>query len=880
MARRLHFWSALAMDTRQVTDEVRRRPSRYSRLGSLALLLGLVGCADIGGCDACNGVYAYPQSTLQNGVDPVANGARARMTQDALDFLEDNLKDILIGALGAQTGDPDTIAISLDTPFEVVSGVTIGEGPNETYPTTILIDAADFGEKLTMQFVAEGEQVMIGDNTVTVAQDGILIDAIDVPVGLDARLFTEVNLGVTTATAGCDIDGTNPDYCPGGSECGILTGLTLGILVYPEIQTGSGCDVPGTECLRINVDVVQVKLGSVGTDSLDISVPPRCNVSNPPADCSEECSDIVPVIDSDGDAECGIICAIEEFGIDLVVGIAGFIEPLIEGFLDELLESVIQDALADFDGAPAQVAGRVTPADLVPGIVSPSSLDLGFAITPTQDAFDVNCPGPGCPATKGMDFALKSGMEAAPDPEMATGIPHPCVNPLLGQDFINFYCCSQFSSTSSAPLTGELDGETYHLGASMAKGAVNQAMFAAYNAGTLCLEISSDSVHQLSGGAFPLSAGTLDLLTEGRLRQLAAPTAPAIITLTPHEPPEITLEDGSEENGHLLLAWGEVEVGFYVLTFERFARVFSVAADISVRMGVFNDPETASLRIAIIGGPEVGNFDERYNEMLPEVAFSEVLESLVGLAFDALLSDGLEFNYDVSTLLSDSLGAPIYVDFMGLQTLPVTGDRQFLNMYLKLTDMPPMDMRSRALGRFHVADEPGLLRFVEHEAMPSVQVPRATGEVHVVADGVPSGWQAFATVDFGMPRGPLTVGEGGVVVVRDPKLTLLGEHQVQLRVRPPEDRASLSPTQTVTVRVDAHRPKVVLERVGDLLVASANDLGSPTAALLYSWQLDDEAWSVFTPLASRPAGLKARRVSVRVMDEAGNVSFPSTVSLD
>jgi hypothetical protein len=885
-------------DDSTLDDDVAPRPARRSRVALVALLSTLLygcsgglSCGDGGGCA---GEYAYPQSGLVNGVQYVDDGARMRMTQSALDFLQIHLKDILIASLGSQSGNPDVIALQI--PPAQLTGqdgdlldVNLGQGNNETYPTTILIDASTFVDDLDMRFVQQGEVVNIGGQNITIAQDGILLDAYDIPVGLDARLFTAVTTLGITATAACDVDGSNPAYCPPSNpNCGLITGITLGILVYPSVATGAACDVPGIECLKINVDVVRAALGEFGTDAVEVSVPPHdsqnCNSAGAPPNCSPECSDqnLAEQLVGLGPAwECDAICFIEEFGLDLVFGLIGLVAPLLEGFLDDLLEVAIRDALEDIDGAPLALAGRFPIASALP-VASPSTLDLGFSIGPTNPGFDVNCPAGQCTAAKGMDIIMKSGFEAAPDPASETPVPHPCVNAIQGAAFVALYGGVEFDVPTADPLTGLYEGMPYHVGASLAEQAVNQTLFAAYNSGALCLELSTDAVHVLAGGAFPLSVGTLDVLTGGKLRQFADPSAPVILSIVPHGPPVVKYGAGVDDGGHIKLGWEKAEVSFYALMYERFARVFSVTVDIRAGIAVYNDPESLKLKISIVDGPTVDNFQPTYNELMPTVAFDEIFADLIGLVFDAALSGGLEFDYDLATALSSALGVPLYINMQGFETVPAT-DPAFLNVYLSLTETPPPAPRmAHELPRLALAQNHGLIDSVVDAK--GVTRGRPSGHVRLTATdvGLPPGYEVFALVDFGITRGPFVVDADGSVTIRDPKLRLPGDHTIEIRTRPYHAYDALDRTpRKISVLVDPYAPQVKLAIEGETLVAIATDVGTDVGDLTYTWLFDDRPGTLDRTSTSFPLVdlAEVRRVSVVVADRAGNVSVPASVDL-
>ncbi len=873
----------------------------FRRALSLGLLLvATVGCSGGLNCGSgCADAYPYPQTgaAVPNGVVAVDDGVRMRLSQSALDFIVANLQPILASQLGNDPANPDFIVIPL--PEQNFGGnFALGIGNQERRPGRAIIDGRALAEQMTVQFVAPGS---------------ILLRLDDIPFGIDARVFGEFD---GLADGACDLQGSNPAY--GGFP--YVTGITFEILITPTVGAGSECNSGQGECIKIEVDVRDVGLGSFGGEAIRVASPPVCRTQNAggcggsgecpfgsncfhfgfldarcvgdgDGPCSEDCSDNCLDItcggaanpgDPNGNIECTTVCAVGDFFIDVAAEIIGFIEPLIQDFLAPLMQVAITQALADVDGAPLSASGRLDIAAFAPGILPESALDMGFAVQPSGGgAFRVSTPPNG---TLGMDLLLKSGFEAAPPLDANEGltVPHPCVRPIEGLEFADLYGGrAEFFVPQSLvdPLTGTTAGEGYDLGASLAKGALNQTLFALYNTGTLCLEISSDAINELSGGGFQLSAATLDLLTQGKLKQYADADAPAIITMNPSQPPVISYGAGTVDEGHIIITWPDVEVGFYVLMFERFSRIFAVSADISLQIAVFNEPGTETLRIAVVEGPTVDNFRENYNELLPGVSFVEVLETLIGVAFDAALGDGLEFNYDVGSTLSDLLGIPIFINFQGIETLPVA-DREVLNVYLSMSDTPAQPRTVGPAG-LRLARDPGVLQIPDAEDYGTTTRPSIpTGEVHLdVDDG--DGREFFAKIDFGAWRGPL-VANNNVLVVKDGKLRLTGKHTITVRSRDALDPNSLEAEGTaVEVWVDAQPPRVRLERDGEFFVAIGSDDATDTADLQYAWQLDDGERGAFGPLDRLPVvGTGARqRISVVALDAFGNQSKPDAISL-
>ncbi len=811
-----------------------------------------------GGASGCGSAYQYPQTAAQvpNGTEFVDDGVRMRMTQQALDYVVDNIRPILGELLGNDPNNPNNLLISSTAGTTIGAGFTVGVSdgspPDEVHPTEIYIDAAQLADGMVLEFVGDDA----GEPT------GVHLVASNVPLGIDARIFFDFGIG----NAACDLFGTNPTL---GSRP-FLTTLSIDAVITPRVGNGAQCDGGAPECLKIDVNVNSATIGSFGAGDIAVEQPPSPCASDGLGACSEVCSDQLLI--EPADLECTGVCFVGDIFVDIAAGLFDLLSGLVNAFLPTLLEAQIRNVLADFDGAPIALSNRLDVAGFAPGVLPVSALDLGFAIGPTAGAFNVNDPA-GIPAAVGMDFTLKSGFEAAPAlPPDDTLVPNPCVRTITGNDFAALYDGFRFEAPPGEPLTGAYDGTVYSVGLSVAKATINQVMFAMYNTGALCIETNTDAVHALTGGGFPLTAGLIDTLTGGRLRQFAKPDAPVIIAIAPSQPPVLTYGAGTEEEGHLIVDWPAVEVSFYVLMNERFARVFAVNTDISLQLSVFNDPDTQTLRIAVVDGPNVDNFQERYNELLPGVAFSEVLDALVGSVFDAALGDGIEFNYDIGSAIADSFGIPLYVNFVGLETTP-TVDPEFLNVYLQFLGTNPNPVMRPTAG-LHIAERPDVFEQPEGQ-----RLPHTTGHVDVQTDG-DDATEYFAKVDYGAWRGPLRAQPDGTLRIKDGKLRLTGEHLIDIKARAIGYPNSLQPVgEALSVWVDAQAPRVTLKQLDASLVAEGSDDGTPTADLRYQWQTDDDG--VWTDADGvRPLReLNGRRIAVRAIDRAGNISVPFGIDL-
>lgn len=844
-----------------MTRPAPRRPRSRTAL-LLALSLSAVACADGGaGCDggfSCGGTYAYPQSTLSNGIAPVDDSVRFRLTQAGLEFLQTRLPDLLGGLSDTLTPDPANPAfLRIDVTDPVVlrdssPRIALGQDVDGMWsrPTTFWLRRAPIVDELRFQLYEAEDAV------------GARID--DLVIGLDARAYV-TTLG---GEAACNLRGTSSVVCPpeatdGCADVGLLTTLSFDVLVTPSISSGPACDFPAMgPCFKLDVSVSNVVLGDFNSSSIEVDPAKSC-VTNPgDPDCDGECSDASPG-DSDGDLECRLTCGAADFILDAAAGLAGAIEGALGGFLDGMINDSLGEALGDIDGMPAVASSRLGLASLLSGF-GEHALDLGYEIAPSERAFDVHCvAGTDCREAVGMDIILRTGFEAAPDVAPGDGTPpHPCVVALDQAGFTALYGVPEFGAPLDVPLTGEHEGVPYHLGLSVARGGVNQALYATYNSGVLCLDIDSEAIHALTGGAFPLSAGTINTLSGGQLALFTPSSSPALVTVAPSKPPVASFGAGDESEGHLKLRWQDVRVSFHVLMWERYARVFAVDVDLDVELSAVYDDSAQVLELSVARGPTLSGYEEVYGELLPRVAFAEVLESLLGSLLDQFLGDQLSFELSLGLdeLLADATEAPIGVEVRGIET---NASRERFNMYFALTEANVEPLLRPAIGDVVVSSlAQGTLTL--------------RGAYRVIDEGL----EVLVRVDGGVSHGPFA-SEGGAITFTHPRLLLPGSHEVEVRARP---AGSYGPFTLVSTLVDvpaAHesapvtQPRVRLVRDGDLVHALLAGGAHEVA-----WAKDG-VWGDFgaETTLSLAALEGVRKLSVMSRDENGQLSKPFTVDL-
>jgi hypothetical protein len=385
-----------------------------------------------------------------------------------------------------------------------------------------------------------------------------------------------------------------------------------------------------------------------------------------------------------------------------------------------------------------------------------------------------------------MDLTLKSGAEAVPQPNALFDSPHACVPPVEFHDFERLYGEFDFSSKPAADLLGSIDNVPYHLGMSLSRTMMNQVLFAAYHTGALCLEIESSAINGLTGGAFSLSAGTVDLLTEGRLRQYVSPLAPALLAMVPSEPPVLHLEQGEEQTGTLRVTWTDLRMDFYVWMHGHYSRVFGVSTDLNIGLTIFYDNDGRTLHLAIADGIQIENFEQVYNELLPEVNFNEILETLIGVALDAVLG-ATDFEFPIGAFLAESTGVPIGLTLQTVAVEPSVNDEtfEFLNLYLSMTEVEGVAGSETPEGLTQpwalnlTLDGPqGLYETLPLPTLASTETPTVlpTGQVVLqdLSGQLTPEHAVYLRADFGLLQGPFYADEQGVLILKNHKLKLVG----------------------------------------------------------------------------------------------------------
>ncbi len=404
-------------------------------------------------------------------------------------------------------------------------------------------------------------------------------------------------------------------------------------------------------------------------------------------------------------------------------------------------------AACDFDGG-APDAG--TCIDTGSGLCVPAMIG-------TEGVLDVSqaLAAAGAPQGSSLEIALAAGGGSAADISGAT----------IG---VRGGFKAQKVATCVAPLTAtvppalplpdfDLDAPgPYDVAFSLSQQALSQAMFQAQQSGALCLELGQESISLLDSSALSALLPSLGKLTHGD-------SVPLRIVIRPVNPPTATLGEGTvDSTGKILeplvrLGWKGVEIDVYARLDDRYARLFTLAADLDLPFGLTLDgcsgvtPVLGDLMTA------VSNVQIKNSEMLAEKL--DVLKALVPTLLSAAeptLSQGFQRFF-----VPDVQGFQIQVAAAkGVGN--ITGTKTYNHMGLYANLLPASPRCTPVVRRL-----PGA-RVLRHAASRATLALPGVARVSVRVDG--GFWSPWREV-----------GAGGELLLEHPRLAFLARHVVEVR---------------------------------------------------------------------------------------------------
>ena len=197
---------------------------------------------------------------------------------------------------------------------------------------------------------------------------------------------------------------------------------------------------------------------------------------------------------------------------------------------------------------------------------------------------------------------------------------------------------SSFFSGNTRPDTGE----PFDLAVGVHQSQIDQAAWAAYQSGTLCANIGTAAVSQLTTDALAPFIPSLSDLTHGR-------TSPLVIGLRPEAPPTIalgpnTFKDDPASGERVVdqplldVTMTGAQIDIYAMVDDQYIRIMTIVADIHLPIGV--DVDGTGELLPVLGGVDqaLSNLTVENSEALVESPddLASILPGILGVALPVL----------------------------------------------------------------------------------------------------------------------------------------------------------------------------------------------------------------------------------------------------
>lgn len=570
-----------------------------------------------------------------------------------------------------------------------------------------------------------------------------------------------------------------------------------------------------------------------------------------------------------GDLECGLL------NIDFVKNlILQLLSDPLQGQITKLLDAQVcqpcntnADCPRSTDGSNIQATcnadkvcvggGSCVPRFLgVEGVMGLGSVLGGF----------------GAPASAQMELSVAAGGSFTVNQGLTFGT-RVGVKPTAVSDCVPPQAAPPQTAVNAPDFDGEATpGSPYHVGIGVSSNFLNETFWAVQQSGGLCLNFSSDNVGLVNTGLFKTFLPSL-----GKLATRDGKDAPMLVALRPARPPTVTVGEGTYDPATkkpikplLTVVMPDVSVDFYALLDDRYARLFTLTADISLPLSLIFEgcdkvtPALGDIRQLIT------NIRTANAEMLAEdpQVLADLVPAVIGLAEPALAS-GLS-GFALPSLGNFKLKVN---EVKGLGRITGTEAYNHLGIYAQLLGANAMCAVSA----------PQVAAALKASRMPDAQAMRLDGKHQLpwpeaVLDVRALGKSGSPEFSYRVDRGLWTdfmPAFGDELVVAHPRFLLQGRHLIEVRARIAEDPHALSAPVALGFTVDWEPPEVSLrvDRERDRVQVSARDVITATERLEFAYQVGAGAVSAFGP--EREISLSAVEVqggvTVLVRDELGLV---------
>ena len=481
----------------------------------------------------------------------------------------------------------------------------------------------------------------------------------------------------------------------------------------------------------------------------------------------------------------------------------------------------------------------------------------------------------GAPADAKLELSLAAGASVAMDQGMSFGT-RVGIQPTTVSACVPPQAAPPMTMVAFPDFDGEASPNSgYHVGLGISSNFLNAAFWSAQQSGALCLNLSSDNVGLINTGLFKTFLPSL-----GKLATRDGKDAPMMVVLRPARPPAVVVGEGTYDpvtkkpiKPLLLVTLPDLSIDFYAMIDDRYARLFTLTADISLPLSLIFEgcdkvtPALGDLR-SLITNIRTGNAEILAED--PQV-LADLVPAVIGLAEPAL-AGGLS-GFALPALGSFKLKVN---EVKGLGRITGTEAYNHLGLYATLLPLNGMCAYSAPVVSAELKEsrmpKSADMRLDGHHALPW---PEAVIDVRT------SGTSGSAEFSFKIDDGLWTdfrPVQGNELVVSHPRFLLQGRHVIHVRARIAEDTHAISASKDVGFMVDWEAPELSLAQdlERDRLIVTARDVLSGDK-LEYAYRVGEGAASAFG--AAREISLSAVEVqggvTVFARDEFGNVGQAS-----
>ncbi len=417
------------------------------------------------------------------------------------------------------------------------------------------------------------------------------------------------------------------------------------------------------------------------------------------------------------------------------------------------------------------------------------------------------------------------------------------------------------------------DGLGFHVGIGIHKSFLDQAGFALYDSGALCLDLGPRQSDYLKVSTFALMLDSLGDLIHSDDPGL-------VISIRPQNPLTFELGAGTvDAEGNIVdplitVQSKDLTMDFYGQVDERFIRLFRLVTDLALPLVLQVNEDNQLVPVLGDMADAFTNLRVEHSELLAEspeeiaAIFPSLLDTVSGALGSGLLSpidlpamQGFQLVLDENAITSTDQGS----------FLAIFANLEYLGMAQNQAPAPMVETHARIVS----TEVP--------EQLHPVTIQQALDQgPHVVVE-------ATATVDgdedaTGQARGrrvewSYRLDEGlwstytskARRTIARPALWFEGRHHIEVRAR-------LQGRPETVDRTPA-RLEVVVDRVGPTISArvgqgeirwQATDLVSSPQDVETSYRIDDGPWSTWSKKDRLPLPTQARSVTIRARDGAGH----------